>query len=95
MYRNIGGVAMTERETLKRIFINPKVCHGKPCIKGTRIMVQQVLDLLAGGLSVQEITSEDYFPDLTKEDVLACIAFANQLLKEEEIHFYELETATP
>lgn len=86
---------MTERETMKRISINPKICHGKPCIKGTRIMVQQVLDLLAGGVSVEEITSEDYFPDLTKEDVLICIAFANQLLKEEEIHFYELETTAP
>lgn len=82
---------MIEREMMKRISINPKVCHGKPCIKGTRIMVQQVLDLLAGGLSIEEIISGDYFPDLTKEDVLACIAFANQLLKEEEIHFYELE----
>ncbi|MBT9162001.1 MAG: hypothetical protein DDT27_00544 [Dehalococcoidia bacterium] len=86
---------MTEREVTKRISINPKVCHGKPCIKGTRVMAQQILDLLAGGLLIEEIISEDYFPDLTKEDVLACIAFANQLLKEEEIHFYELETATP
>ena len=86
---------MSEKEVVKRISINPKICHGKPCIKGTRIMVQQVLDLLAGGLSIEEITSEDYFHDLTKEDVLACIAFANQLLKEEEIHFYELETAIP
>ena len=86
---------MSEKEVVKRISINPKICHGKPCIKGKRIMVQQVLDLLAGGLSIEEITSEDYFQDLTKEDVLACIAFANQLLKEEEIHFYELETAIP
>ena len=70
---------------------DPNVCHGKPRIAGTRIMVKQVLDLLAAGISIAEITSEEYFPDLSQEDVLACVAFANQLLKGEEIHVYEPE----
>jgi len=70
----------------ERIEVDPDVCHGKPRIAGTRIMVEQVLDLLAAGLSIQEITSEEYFPDLSPEDVLACVAFANQLLKGEEFH---------
>jgi uncharacterized protein (DUF433 family) len=54
-------------------------------------MVYQVLDLLAAGLSPQEIISEDYFPDLALEDVYACIVYANQLVKNEEIHLFELE----
>lgn len=73
----------------ERISIDPQRCHGKPCIKGTRIMVWQILDLLASGLSPEEITSSDYFPDLTSDDVYACIAFANQFVKDEEIHFFE------
>jgi len=75
------------KNLLARISYNPQVCHGKPCIKGTRIMVWQVLDLLANGLSPQEIVSEDYFPDLTVDDVYACIAYANRLIKDEEFFF--------
>ncbi|MEK7450085.1 MAG: DUF433 domain-containing protein [Planctomycetota bacterium] len=70
----------------EHIIIDPDICHGKPCVKGTRIMVFQVLDLLANGKSFQEIISQDYFPDLTMEDIRACVAFANQILQNEEIH---------
>lgn len=73
----------------ERISINPEICHGKPCIKGTRIMVWQILDLLANGLSPTKIISSDYFPDITVEDIYACISFANQFIKNEEIHFFE------
>jgi uncharacterized protein (DUF433 family) len=69
----------------ERIEVDPNICHGRPRIAGTRIMVEQVLDLLAAGIPIDEITSEDYFPDLSKEDVLACVAFANLLLKGEEV----------
>jgi uncharacterized protein (DUF433 family) len=79
----------------ERIEVDPHICHGKPRITGTRIMVEQVLDLLAAGLSIAEITSEEYFPDLSREDVLACVAFANQFLKGEEIHIYEPEVPSP
>jgi len=74
----------------ERIEVDPNICHGRPRIAGTRIMVEQVLDLLAAGIPIDEITSEDYFPDLSKEDVLACVAFANQLLKGEEIGTVEV-----
>lgn len=77
----------------ERIEVDPNICHGKPRIAGTRIMVEQVLDLLAAGISIAEITSEEYFPDLSKEDVLACISFANKFLKGEEIHVYESEVS--
>ncbi len=69
-----------------RVSIDPKICHGKPCIKGTRIMVSQVLDLLSAGISAEKIISKDYFPDLTLEDIYACIDFANRIIKNEEVH---------
>ena len=77
------------KQLLKRISVNPKICHGKPCIKGHRIMVYQILDLLSAGLSPQKITGEDYFPQITPEDIYACIAYANQLVRNEEVHFFE------
>jgi uncharacterized protein (DUF433 family) len=60
----------------KRITVNPKQCGGKPCIRGMRIRVVDVLDLLANGLTVDEVLSE--FPKLEREDVLACIKYARQ-----------------
>lgn len=57
-----------------RIFVDPGVRSGKPCIKGTRITVYDVLEYLAGGMSEDEIL--DDFPDLTREDIRAALAFA-------------------
>lgn len=58
---------------LERISINPKVCCGKPVIKGTRIWVSLILDLLAVGDTIDDILKE--YPHVTREDVLACIAY--------------------
>jgi uncharacterized protein (DUF433 family) len=74
----------------KRITVDPEVCHGKPCIRGMRIMVSDVLDLLAAGIPPQEIISDDNYPDLELEDVYSCIAFANQMLQREELHVVSL-----
>lgn len=68
-------------ELLKRISIDPKVCHGKPCIKCTRIMVTVVLDNLAEGLTPEEIVAE--YPPLTLEDVRTAIAYATLLADNE------------
>ena len=54
--------------------MNPAVRSGKPCVKGTRITVCDVLEYLAGGMTEDEILSD--FPDLTREDLRACLAFA-------------------
>ncbi|MEX0812568.1 MAG: DUF433 domain-containing protein [Chitinophagales bacterium] len=62
-----------------RITVNPKICHGKPCIRNTRIMVESILEYLAGGDTIDDILEE--FPDLEREDVLACISYANNILK--------------
>ena len=59
---------------LERITLDPAVMSGKPCIRGLRITVYDVLDYLAGGMSVEEILED--FPDLTREDIQAAIAFA-------------------
>lgn len=68
----------------ERIIVDPKICHGKPVIRGTRIMLWQILDLLGDGLTFDEIIN-NYFPQLTKEDIKACIEYANQLVKNEEV----------
>lgn len=58
----------------KIITLEPDKRGGKPCIRGLRITVYDVLDYLASGMSVDEILAD--FPDLTREDILACLAFA-------------------
>lgn len=70
---------MTRDELLSRISINPKVCFGKPCIRGRRIWVSLVLDFLASGLTSEEVM-EEY--DLQREDVLACIAYGAEMSRE-------------
>ncbi|MBM4134717.1 MAG: DUF433 domain-containing protein [Nitrospira sp.] len=57
-----------------RITVNPDVRSGKPCIKGTRITVYDVLEYLAGGMTEAQILAD--FPDLTAEDIHACLSFA-------------------
>ncbi len=67
----------------ERIKVDPQVCHGKPCIKGTRIMLSVILDNLASGLTPEEIIAE--YPPLTREDIYSAISYAAALTKEEEL----------
>lgn len=69
----------------ERIELNPLICHGKPIIKGTRIMVSTILGALAGGDSI-EIILEDY-PSLAREDIQAALTFASQLTQFEDIPY--------
>ncbi|MBI1278894.1 MAG: DUF433 domain-containing protein [Anaerolineaceae bacterium] len=71
---------MTQHE---RITIDPAIMVGKPCIKGTRITVELILEKLAAGLNYDEIL-EDH-PRLTREDILAAISFAHDYLAREDI----------
>jgi len=59
---------------LQRISVDPNVCFGKPCIRGTRIWVSLILDFLANGTTTAEILAE--YPQLTEEDIRACLAYA-------------------
>ena len=61
-----------------RITVNPKQCGGRPCIRGMRIRVTDVLDLLAADLTTEQILSEH--PDLESEDIRACLLFASERL---------------
>ncbi|MDZ4405925.1 DUF433 domain-containing protein [Prosthecobacter sp.] len=69
---------------LKRITLDPGVCHGKPTIRGLRYPVESVLEYLAGGDTFEEVLAE--FPDLEREDLQACIQFATQSLKLRSLH---------
>lgn len=66
-------------ERLNRISIDPNVRFGKPCVRGTRITVGEVLEYLASGASEQELLAD--FPQLVHDDVLACLAFAAEQQK--------------
>ncbi len=57
-----------------RISVNPAVRSGKPCVRGTRITVYDVLEYLAGGMTEDKVLAD--FPDLTRDDIRACLAFA-------------------
>lgn len=72
-----------DSKLLSRISVNPSVCHGKPTIRNSRHMVEGILEYLAGGDSVDDLLKE--FPDLEREDILACIAYATEILKFKDI----------
>lgn len=65
---------------LKRISINPKICFGKPCVRGTRIWVSLILDFMANGMSIEEILEE--YPPLAREDIQAAIAYGAEMSRE-------------
>jgi len=64
----------------ERIVVDPNICHGKSCVRGTRIMVSVLLDNLAAGCSHSELLSS--YPSLTNDDILAAIAYAAELARE-------------
>jgi uncharacterized protein (DUF433 family) len=74
----------TEEDLVKRIAVNPKIMRGKPLIKGTRITVEQVLKLLAQGLSTKEILKD--YPHLTKDDITAVLLYAAKVAGEEDVY---------
>ncbi len=71
---------MTRDEFLSRISVDPTVCFGKPCIRGHRIWVSLVLDLLASGLSTEDVLRE--YPGLEIADVRACLAWGAEMSRE-------------
>ena len=60
-----------------RITLNPEICHGKPCIRGLRYPVENVLEWLAGGMSIDDILAD--YEDLEREDILAVLAYAARI----------------
>jgi uncharacterized protein (DUF433 family) len=68
----------------EKVAVNPNVHFGKPCVAGTRIPVQSVLELVREGVSFEEIT-RDYYPELSTEDIRACIQHAIDVIAAEDI----------
>jgi uncharacterized protein (DUF433 family) len=79
----INGVPKMTTEWKNRIQAHPEICHGKACIKGTRVMISVILDCLAEGLTEEEIVVE--YPSLKPGDVQAAILYAAALAREEII----------
>ena len=65
---------------LQRISIDPNICFGKPCVKGTRLWVSLILDFLASGATMDELL--DDYPQLQRDDILACIAYGAEMSRE-------------
>ena len=74
---------MIREELLERISVDPNICHGKPCFKGTRVMLSIVLDSLAEGSSPEEILAD--YPTLKPEDIQAALVYAAELAREEDL----------
>jgi uncharacterized protein (DUF433 family) len=66
-----------------RIVIDPQICSGKPVIRGTRIMVKNILGMVAGGYTAERVVQA--YPELTREDVSAALEYAAEMLAEEQI----------
>ena len=75
---------MQEQSLLKRITVNINQCGGKPCVRGMRIRVTDVLELISNGLTIQQVIQE--LPDLQKEDVTACIKYAVAKINHPVLH---------
>lgn len=73
----------------RRISINPNVCHGKPVISGTRVLVSNILGALAGGDTIEQILQD--YPNITREDIRAALQFGSEL-SNFEINLYDATT---
>ena len=76
---------MTDK-LLDRITVNSEICHGKPTIRNTRHLVEGILEYMAGGDTPEDLINE--FPELEKEDILACLAFAAK-----SVHFKDIDVS--
>jgi len=82
---------MNREELLKRISIDAKVCFGKPCIRGHRIWVSFILDLLASGMTQEQVLDE--YEGITAEDIQACIAYGAEMSRERYVDIPMVKTA--
>lgn len=86
-----GDEAMKDAKILKRIAVNPKVMCGKPVIKGTRLTVDFILNLMAHGSTAEDILAE--YKGLIRDDIQACLLFATRSLEKTEFMPLILQTA--
>ncbi len=74
---------MAREDLLSRITVDPEVCHGKPCVRGLRYPVETILEYIAGGDSIDAVLAE--FPDLERDDILACIEVSRRMLASKSV----------
>jgi uncharacterized protein (DUF433 family) len=67
------------QELLSRITINPEICHGKPVIRGLRYPVENMLELMASGMTIEELLND--YPDLERDDFYACLEYATKVIQ--------------
>jgi uncharacterized protein (DUF433 family) len=89
-YAANGGRRMRRMKWQERITVDPAVCHGKACIKGTRIMVSVILDNLAAGIGREEVLKS--YPSLASADIQAAIAYAAELARERVVPVSGIES---
>jgi len=77
---------MTYQEIAQHISVDPRICFGKPCIRGTRIWVAFVLDLLATGATLEEVLT--VYPHLTEADLRACLAYGAETTRS---HYFDVQ----
>ena len=75
---------MINENLLTRITVDLNICHGKPCVRALRYPVETILEYLAGGDSLEDLLAE--FPDLEREDILACHEFSRRMLEFKSVH---------
>ena len=75
-----GYLSRVREDLLRRISLDPAVCFGKPCIRGHRIWVSLILDMLTDGLSIEDLLKE--YPQLERDDILACLAYGAEMSRE-------------
>jgi uncharacterized protein (DUF433 family) len=78
-------------DSVNRIVVDPEILVGKPVVRGTRLAVEFIIDLLAQGWTEEEIL--DNYPGLTREDIRACLVYASTVLKAEKVYPYALSEA--
>ena len=75
-------------ELQQRITIDENICHGKPCIKNTRIMVTNILSLIAGGYDIPKVLT--YYPELTEDDIRAAIEYSIETIQNEDVQLLQM-----
>lgn len=83
---------MESHSLLDRISIDPQICFGKPCIRGHRIWVSLILDLMSGGTTMEEIL--DSYPGIAREDIYACLAYGAEMSRERYVDVPLTKTAS-
>jgi uncharacterized protein (DUF433 family) len=76
-------MAILKVSVMERIEINPAVCSGKPVIRGTRIMIRNILGMVAGGYTTERVLES--YPELTRDDVVAALEYAARVVDEDQV----------